>query len=188
MSKKLTVALDCDGVLFDCNKYVLELAEKVTGRQLPPVHKHVHFEFDKSLGLTYGEWTKVQAAILDSHATRDMEWLIGATSFVERLIDNGHDVYFLTSHWREAPHWVVDRELRLGRMFPTCDVVFAHNKTRARFDLLLDDKFETVKAVGPDLAILFDRPWNADSNWTGHRASGYDHAMEIITAKVEGKI
>ncbi len=173
---RLTIALDCDGVLFDCNSYVIAIAERVLDRRMPSKSQHRSFEFTEALGITQSEMDRVAADICSGRPTRDMSYLRGAASFVDTLLGAGHDVFFLTSHWRGCPNWVTDREARLNKMWPQCDVVFTHNKTRASFDFLLDDKVSTIEAVGA-AGLLFDQPWNADAK---HLDSQRFHSYESV--------
>lgn len=62
--------------------------------------------------------------------------------------------------------------LRAG--FAAEDIVLTGDKTLVDFDLLFDDRADTIEAVGPERGRIFDQPWNrhlSDSyprvrNWT----------------------
>lgn len=182
---KLVVALDCDGIVFDANSYVRSVAGEVLGRPMPPPSEHQHFEFDKALGLTKSEWRAVEDTICDRGLipTLFMNWLPGAIEFV-KACQKCYDVFFLTSHWRGCESWVTYREQRLRDTFGDVDVVFAHNKTRATFDVLVDDRLENVEAVQAAKrggAILFSQPWNASREVRGvPRARSYAEVLEIL--------
>lgn len=179
---KLTVALDCDGVLFSCNDYVRDLAERVLHREMPPPSEHMHFEFDKALGLSRYEWSLVQNKILGGTGTLDMPWLPGAEDFVRELMAK-RDVFFLTSHWRDCPRWVMDREWRLTNAFGPVDVVFAHNKMRCQFDYLIDDKVQNIEAAG-EKGLLFSQPWNrAATHLDGQRFTSYEQLLTSLESK-----
>lgn len=174
-----TIALDVDGVLQDCNSHVRQIAQYVLNRPLPHPADHKHFEFDKSLGLSTDEWSRVAEVVRQSTATRDMEWLDGAREFVDELRKYGHDVFFLTSHWHDAPHWVTHREARLKLNWPNCDVVFTHNKARCQFDYLIDDKLENVLRVGA-AGLLFAQPWNQHAPNYVRRWNSYQQLLEFL--------
>lgn len=174
---RYTIALDCDGVLFDCEDYVRRLAEQVTQRQLPEVARA--FDFAEAFGLSKSEMSALHDLVCASSATREMEWLPSAREFVYALLDQQHDVYFLTSHWRGAHNWVPQREDRLKLNWPGCDVVFAHAKHRAQFDYLVDDKTETVLKVGA-AGLLFDQPWNQDAPKYVRRMKSYGEILDFL--------
>lgn len=180
-----TIALDCDGVLFDCNDYVRRLAQRIcTDRELPPKSEHHWFEFDKSLKLSRKEMSQLHSLVADSTATRDMEWFDGAREFVDALRTRGHDVFFLTSHWRGCHSWVPLREARLNLNWPKCDVVFTHSKHRAQFDYLVDDKLETVMSIGA-AGILFDQPWNQHAPDYVRRVKSYEEILQFLDTEVQ---
>jgi 5'(3')-deoxyribonucleotidase len=180
---KLTIAVDVDGVIQNCNKYVRETAERVLVRRMPEVADHGHFDFDKAMNLTQFEWIAVETEVKRSTPTLDMEWLPGAVEFVRDLFKAQHDVFFLTSHWRDCPRWVMDREARLQSKFGPVDVVFAHNKMRCSFDYLIDDKIQNIEKAGA-AGLLFDQPWNrAAKHLDDRRFDSYNDLLSFLGVK-----
>jgi len=156
---KLTIALDCDGVLFSCHGYVHRIAESVAQRPLPILP---HFDFQQSFDLTDSEWQRTKTIVENSYPTDDMDWLPGAVEFVNKLRET-YNVFFLTSHWRGCANWVMGRERRLNEQFPGLEVVFAHDKSLGDYDILLDDKTSNVEAANNKtfaVGVCFDQPWN----------------------------
>lgn len=161
-NNKLTIALDVDGVLFDCHAYVHRIAESVAKRDLPILP---HFDFKQSFDLTDAEWKRTKTIVENGYPTDDMDWLPGAVEFVNELRSK-YDVFFLTSHWRGCNSWVPGRERRLVAEFKNLEVVFAHSKARGDFDILLDDKIENVEAANSKsfaVGVVFDQPWNSSA-------------------------
>jgi len=182
VTPRYTIALDCDGVLFDCDDYIRRLAQRVCpDREITRITGS--FEFTEAFGLSKAEMSKLHDLVCDSSATREMEWLDGAREFVDALRAEGHDVFFLTSHWRGAKHWVVQREARLKADWSNCDVVFAHNKARCMFDFLIDDKVENVLSVGA-AGVLFDQPWNQHAPSYVRRVKSYDEILVFLSGRV----
>lgn len=157
----MIIALDVDGVLVDCNNSIREYAQKLLKRQLPSVEDWKDFAFPAAMKMTFEEGLLFHESIVtDDALPYSFSWYSGATDFVHELLDAGHDVFFLTSHWSGYPEWVTARERMLHLEFPHLDVVFTHSKQRAHFDLLLDDKPSTIATVGSERGRLLDRPWN----------------------------
>lgn len=186
-----TVAVDVDGVLID---YV-GAAAKWVGR---PVTDVVDWDIFSSLGCPglWHAWDEHVAKpgfcfkLKPIHQRGCMingEYQCSSVEFVRRLRHMGHRVIFATSPHKNAPFWKDERERVLIEQWDATrgDVVFAHDKSLVRADLLIDDKPQNViNFVGP--AICFSQPWNRDfeaGEYNGHnkyRANGYQEVLRLV--------
>lgn len=173
-----TIALDVDGVLVDCTVEIHNFAEHLLNRPLPRPDSWRHFDFSDAMQLNQAERMYFNAQIVKSSIPEKFAWYPGAVDFVSELAEH-FDVYFLTAPWPGFPAWVPSREKTLKSAFPDVDIVFAHAKTRCRFDVLLDDKVENVVAA-QHRGVLFSRPWNSSSTLP-NRVATYEEFIK--TAK-----
>lgn len=180
----MIIALDVDGVLADCSTPVHEAYERVMQRKLRGPAEWHDFDFATSMFLDPDEARSAHEQI-----TREgsVAWRVqlypGAKDFVQTL-QLEHDVYFLTSQWSGMRSWVPAREELLHGAFPGVDIVFTHNKLRARFDLLIDDKPKTVQALPVGKAWMYTQPWNKHVRGVP-RVFGFDGALNALTTLPE---
>jgi 5'(3')-deoxyribonucleotidase len=174
-----TILLDVDGVLCDCATPVYNVARRVIGERVPPPRAWFSFEFDVSMGLDFAEECGLYATI---HNEDCLGWHVqpypGARDFVEELLDRGHDVCAVTAHWTLGgvlPCWVPARCELITECFFDIPVVFTHHKGRVQGDFLVDDGPHNMSPRG----ILFDRPWNRNSNHP-RRARSYQEVLEMV--------
>lgn len=175
----MIIALDVDGVVADLAPVVRFAAELTLGRSVPPTYIWKEHAFPDAMGLTEEEWDEVVKTLQrDGTFGADLPTHDDAASFVQRLQAKGHDVYFLTAHWRELPKWVNNREYWLRRHFGTADVVFTHSKARGHYDLLLDDHERNVLAAG-DRGVLLTRPWNEEAE-VPRRVNSFEEFLCLV--------
>lgn len=181
----MIIALDCDGVITDCATAVHEAASHILRSQLPAPEYWHSYDFTEAMLLSEDD----SAYLFEQLRQRAyMPWCIrlypGAREFVGQLRAQGHDVYFLTSPWQGLDSWVPARDTLLQTAFPGVDIVYAKNKNRGAYDLLIDDSPDNVaKALGASraggTAVLFNRPWNKLAPAYLMRADGYAGVLEL---------
>jgi len=59
-------------------------------------------------------------------------------------------------------------------------VIFKENKEELDFDLIIDDKQQTLDKAGPDRGIRFLRPWNERCEWSGLSMRSWADIANII--------
>jgi 5'(3')-deoxyribonucleotidase len=154
------IALDSDGVITDCATAVHQAAERILGRKLPTCDYWHSYSFAESMLLNAHDAERMYSQLLrEDTLSYRVHLYPGAKDFVNALQAQGHEVFVLTAPWSGMKSWVNAREELLSMAFPGVDVVFAHAKHRAVFDLLIDDRLETVVPLA-DRAWLYKRPWN----------------------------
>jgi 5'(3')-deoxyribonucleotidase len=170
-----TLALDCDGVLFDFNgAFAQRVNECVPVRNTPPgvplPPNWVPNQWDvKACPHVQAAQVNVASVYADHRFARAVKPYAYAAHLLSELAGQGLDLVFVTSPMHSNPEWCYHRRNACAALcaeagLPTRPVVFTDDKTRARFDLLIDDKPETVHAVnetpGAGVAVLFRQPWN----------------------------
>lgn len=184
----MRIALDCDGVILDCAMAVHAAAERILGHEL---HRSEHwhsYSFAESMDLTDEESKRLFEQIArENSLSYRVGFYPGATDFVRALRKQGHEVFFLTSQWSGLQSWVTAREELLHGAFGSkTDIVFTHAKHLASFELLVDDRVQTI--VHPEIksrAWLFDRPWNKSFDNAAQgvlRVSNYAEILELTAA------
>jgi 5'(3')-deoxyribonucleotidase len=149
---KPIIAFDVDSVLFPVNHIaVLPALSDYFGRQVE--HEEITaFDYRECFPGEDGEAARAIDALGILRTTYRV--IAVSTPFTEHA----------SSKWAYC--------LRAG--FDHSDIVLCGDKTLVDFDLLFDDRADTIEAVGPERGRIFDQPWNRhlpDSyprvrNWT----------------------
>lgn len=90
----------------------------------------------------------------------------GAAEGVEQLRAGGHEIYFVTSPWKDCAGWGKARRAWLEEHFDVDPdhVVITASKWLCVGDLLVDDSFSNIEAFarehGAHRVRLFDAPYN----------------------------
>lgn len=171
----MLVAVDVDGVVADLHSEWLRLYNDDYGDKL-------HSEDIK-------DWN-IQNYVKPECGNRIFEYLrkpdlyskvpaiVGAREGVSEIRNNGHRVVFVSSavlgSLDQKFAWLIKQGFlkdKGGR--PDSDLIFSHDKTIIKADMLIDDGLHNIK--GWDRAILFDAPYNRNTmdnnfvrvyNWT----------------------
>lgn len=158
---RLTVALDCDGVLADFDASVRKLANNSQRSWLTRLLKPVRDEtlpLDDLFGSTQGMWEAIEEAGYDFH--KNMPVIAGAIDAVHELRKD-HDVICVTSPPATVSHWLRLRTswLRDHFMFKRDEIIFTPGKHYIRADVLVDDLPKNL-AQWPGMRVLVSQPWN----------------------------
>jgi 5'(3')-deoxyribonucleotidase len=176
----VTVLLDVDGVLVDLATPVWTAAQEILDKPLPPPREWVTYDFDKAMGLSPSQATRVYNMLRKrDNLAAQAQWYPGAVEFVRKLIDHGYDVCFVTKPWAEMASWQKDREHQLKESFPQQEFMFTGHKRRIIGHFLLDDCVDHIRQ-DPARGLLFDRPWNRDVKGY-RRVYDYEHAFKRMT-------
>lgn len=188
--RKLSIALDCDGLLANFVAGALGVVEEVTGKKFSPADVTTR-DFATILGLSPQEASRVKKTI---GARRGFVTALPpypeARQGVRRLRELG-DVFCVTVPWKSSGWWQAERDAWLALHFGIDQVCHAVNedKTRYEADVFVDDDAEHVRrwlAAWPGRVAVFWRtphnggeavPWGARS--TQSWESLYQIAREV---------
>jgi hypothetical protein len=143
--RKLSISIDCDGILSDFTAGALRVVEEVTGRRYSPIDVG-EFDFTKALNLSADEALAVKTAISSRRGfAASLAPYPGARQGVRRLRELG-EVFCVTSPWDENPWWRAERDAWLALHFGIDHVHHAEDKARYEADVFVDDRSKHVRA------------------------------------------
>jgi hypothetical protein len=189
--KKLSIILDCDGVLSDFVAGMLPLVEEVTGKRF--THADVtKFNFTEALCLTPVEGAAVKKLIGSRRGfAASLPPYPNARQGVRRLRELG-DIIAVTTPWDSNPWWRTERDSWLALHFGIDIVKHAVDKSGYDGDLFVDDHSSHVRdwlSMRPDRTAVFWRtPHNtAESVPAGaHSTSSWDALYQIAHDAARG--
>lgn len=153
--RKLKLIIDADSVLAKTITHLLELYNKeynldfmfedVSDFYLPNIQvKDTNMEkYFRQRGFFY-----------------DLEPVEGAQEYVNKLIQDGHDIIVATAAQFTS---FEDKYRWLRRYFiniPKENIMMAVRKDLIKGDIMLDDGLHNISKSICDYAVIFDRPWN----------------------------
>ena len=65
------------------------------------------------------------------------------------------------------------------------DIVLCGDKSLVRFDLLIDDRPDTIRMIGPERSLVFDQPWNTRLPTRFGRVMGWELMLPSILRHIE---
>ena len=151
-----TIAVDVDSVMFPVNELVVLPSLRMQGFRVE-LEDIIDFDYHACLTASearaamrclksatlYDGWNLTQAEAATLKRLRHMGRVIAATSpFVQHA----------SSKWSYCH--------RAG--FAHSDIAMIGDKTLLKFDVLVDDRPDTLMALPSETVIVFDRPWNRD--------------------------
>ena len=157
------LALDCDGVICDCQTPVHRIASIFTKRPLPPPSEWEHFDFPAAMGLTEAETKRFALE------TKRIEYwphdiqLYDEAAYQVKELKKRFEVIFVTAPWKGLAQWVPARDKLLAPF--NCPVLYVPTgeKHRVKADVFVDDSVHNIEMGGHERDIIFDRPWNRKS-------------------------
>lgn len=192
--RRLSIAIDCDGLLSNFVDGALRVVEEVTGKRFVPADVTA-WDFTKVIGLSTSEATAVKKAISAKRGfAASLAPYPQARQGVRRLRELG-DVFCVTSPWESSAWWESERAAWLALHFGIERVHHASDKSTYEADVFVDDKSSHVRdwlATWPGRAAVFWRtphntseavPWGAHS--TGSWEALYEIAREMALGPVQ---
>lgn len=145
MENKLRYLIDCDGVVADFSRHVIEC----TGSSLTPADI-TEWNIFKLVGEADGGGKMRHAYDLmeDTEFWRSLPLLEGAEEGIRKIKEAGHDVYWVTSPWPTCSGWDVARREWLCSNFEwaTNDhVIITSAKYVCLGDVFIDDHIKNVE-------------------------------------------
>ena len=170
---KLKVGIDVDDVLFQCDSYAVELANRDYGFKPP-----LHINELESWGIS-GKRTDVIFQYFNQKEFFISQPLVpGAAEFVKELSLRA-EIFFITA---VAPEFMSIRAERLVREFPEVpkeNIIMGYRKDMINVDVLLDDGAHNVIMSKSTYPVLMRKPWNR--HMTGCLAvNSYEEFLSLI--------
>lgn len=192
-SDKLSILIDCDGVLANSVEYALTWIRRETGHALKESHvKNVtNMNIFRSIGFEVLENKFWNMMANEPGHVMAIQPYPGSREAMDALRMLGHRVRCVTraTHGRawyyERVEWL---NLRMG--FATDDVIFAAEKSDVQGDILLDDNPEVIRSwKGGRWALLWDRPWNQEHKKSATplpHLESWDIFLSLVQGGVQG--
>lgn len=116
---------------------------------------------DWDVSLAFPTLTKEQiyGVLQDSELWSNLTPMPGAQECLQRLYDEGHDLYMVTATDYRTCRAKIERILELFPFLDVNHIIIAHNKQMIKGDILIDDGPHNL-INGDYRKILFDRPHN----------------------------
>lgn len=154
------IAIDCDSVLFPINELVvLPLLSERLGRT---VYKR------EITSWSYGEIEGGKEIAMEAfmrpnlYDAYDLSVTPDAEEALRMLRDRYDRVIAVSTPFRAhaSSKWTYLQ--RIG--FKDEDIVLCGDKSLVAFDVLVDDRPDTARVLGPECVVVFDQPWNRDTD------------------------
>lgn len=164
--KKLTILFDADDTVENLSDCWIAMLNERYGTSVTPEDVH---GWDISLAFPTLTKEQVFGVLHDDELWRRITPIPGSVEVLQKLYDEGHQLYMVTV---SSYHTCKTKVERLLELFPFLDwkhIIFACNKQMVRGDVLIDDAPHNL--VGGEYAkILFDRPHNRSFDHVAHDA------------------
>ncbi len=177
----MNIYIDYDDCLCETARYFTHLVYDMFGKKIS--YEDIKcFDLKKSFDLTDSEYEQM---MIKAHLPEELlsyEATPGAVDTVNEWIDNGHNVYIITGraygHYEASRKWLDNNHLEKAKLY--ClnkygrEGLFKNSEyslevedyKKMHFDIAIEDSPFAFKFFNhlPDLKVMvFDRPWNRDS-------------------------
>ncbi|MDR0286666.1 MAG: guanylate kinase [Clostridiales bacterium] len=153
-TEKLTIAIDFDDVLGDCNGYAVRITNEKHNLNLT-------LEDIVSWGELGNDTDKRLECFKEASFFENQPLLPGAKEFIRELLSKpNRDVLIVTAI---EPQFMQARAARILSEFPELkpeNIIMAARKEKIRADMLLDDNPQNILKSIADYPVLYRRPWN----------------------------
>lgn len=139
---------------------------------------------DWDISLAFPTLTKDQiyGVLQENQLWANLQPIPGAQEYLQRLHDEGHELYMVTATDYRTCCVKIERILELFPFLDAEHIIIAHHKQMVTGDVLIDDNPCNLVG-GRYLRILFDRPHNRRFNEKKHvmyRAVGWEQVYKLI--------
>jgi 5'(3')-deoxyribonucleotidase len=180
----MIIGVDIDNVLVTTTEAVLEYINERLGTNF--VIEDVKEYYIENLLQEQYRWI-VPLAFKDSDMWRRVKPIEGAFENIEKLIADGHEIFFCTSTYPEnvrkkTKH--IARNSNLTMKFVSDRMINIKYKQLLRLDCLIDDCAENLIGNRSYYSICLDYPWNRyireDSTGAFYRAKDWNDVYNFI--------
>lgn len=187
MAKKL-YGIDLDGVCFFFAPAFCKWLENKTGLKAPEQEEITSYYWYECVdGLDKKEfWKEFHRFGEEGRGYRDLELIPGALDGLNRIIEAGHDIIYITNRPTYARDDTIESLKK--NSFPSAQLIFAEGKkhpviNEIGVDVFIDDSPRTIKEITQftDATIYcYDYPFNKDVDGEFIRVSNWN---EFLTAE-----
>ena len=157
----MTIAIDIDNVIQGTTKAVLEYINE----RLPDVNLEIkdinEYWIENFLPDEY-KWIAA-ASFNDSAMWKKVELIDGAAQYIEKLYNDGFEIYFATATTPvnlKKKIKFLKRNLDIPDKYINDHVISIKNKQLLRVDIMVDDFLGNLTGDRTYLSICYDYPWN----------------------------
>lgn len=180
------ILLDIDGVFADFVSPTLPVISEMVGRPLT-LDDVTHHKMEELFGLNADQRIALYRRWGERGFCTSLASYAGAGHAVAELSKLG-DVYALTQPLPAfiSETWSAERERWLGKVLGIIPnrIISTGAKHMVDGDILVEDNLGNLRAWMErhphGIGILFDRPYNQDPTWTGHRVSSLTGLVTVI--------
>lgn len=139
---------------------------------------------DWDISLAFPTLTKKQiyGALQEERLWANLQPTPGAQEYLQRLHDEGHELYMVTATDYRTCRVKIERILELFPFLDAEHIIIAHRKQMVVGDVLIDDGPHNLVG-GRYFRILFDQPHNRcfdESKYGMYRAVGWEQVYKLI--------
>lgn len=173
--KKFTIILDSDGVCVQTMEKVLRL-----------YNEEYHLDFTLE-DITKGNLSKVQKKGTDMFKYfkedgffLDLESVFESKKYIDKLIEDGHDIYICTSSPKSG---IIDKINNLTNLFSNIkeeNIIPISAKHLLKGDIILDDGVHNIETSICDIKVLYTRPWNNTKKGDFFRISSWKDFYDLV--------
>lgn len=172
MKKRIKVILDCDDVLYECNKVAIEKLNDELGT-------NYKLEDIKEWGLTGTTIDERLKYYDDPDFVGDLPLIKGAKEFVHKLSEKA-EIFVCTS---VQPNCASRRLASIIENFPeikVSNIMIGGRKDMLVADFMLDDCILNLEKAHVTYPVLMQRPWNHSGNGGMLSVNGYDQFLQLV--------
>lgn len=182
--KRLVILCDFDDVLINFCEVWVDLINQQNGTSVS-VNDITDWNISKAFPTLTRE--QIYKPLNEVEIWNYVTPLPGAVEYLEKLIDDGHVVYIVTSsHYKTIATKIEKVLMRYFPYFSPSNVIVANYKQMIHGDILIDDGEHNL--IGGDyVGIMFNQPHNLNSNLDIERVDNWEELYSKICnlSKVE---
>lgn len=176
----MVIAIDMDNVLCNLQEVVVELFNERYGTNYT---LEGFTDYDVAQNLPKNEAILMKTMYGEDNLYSNIKPLHGAQNAIEKLINDGHQVYVVSD---VIPKTYAEKVEWLRFYFPQIDeahIVAMKHKHLLRCDVMIEDNLQNLLAKPYYERVCFDYAWNrkiSDYAYGIHRVSNWNEVLDVI--------
>lgn len=171
----MKIGLDVDDVLLPCTDIAID---QLVREGYSVDRKTVTWDF---ANLTPEARERAKELLHDEKTFLEQRPYRGAVQMVQKLLNWGHEVYFVTAPY---PEFLVFRYQQLQSFFPMVpakNIILCGDKSVIALDVLLDDGPHNLETSLATHRVRWEKPWNENCNCEGmDTARTYEGFLDLV--------